>query len=103
MGGDGEEEEDGDQLRPRREEEAAGGEHEGGEGEVRDGVDLASVRGPEDSSPTSPGRDEIPKQLPIPVLISLKTKFAFLEKLMSLGDLSSVVVDNIICNMIIEL
>ena len=103
MGGNGEEEEDGDELRAGREEEATGGKHEGGEGEVWDRVDLALVWGPKDSTSTSSGRNEIPKQLPIPVLISLKTKFAFLEKLMSLGDLSSVVVDNIICNMIIEL
>jgi len=84
VGGDGEEEEDGDELRPGREEETAGGEHEGGEGEVWDGVDLAAVRRPKDSTPTSSRRDEIPKQLPIPVLISLKKKknyFAFeLEK-----------------------
>lgn len=54
MGGDGEEEEDGDELRAGREEETAGGEHEGGEGEVWDGVDLAPVRRPKDSTSASP-------------------------------------------------
>ena len=72
MGGDGEEEEDGDELRPGREEETAGGEHEGGEGEVWHGVDLAAVRRPEDSPTTSQSRDEVPKQLPGSVLISTK-------------------------------
>ena len=79
MGGDGEEEKDGDELRAGREEEAVGGEHEGGEGEVWDGVDLAPVWRPKDSTSASSRRNEIPKQLPRPILISLKktNNFAF--------------------------
>ena len=107
MGGNGEEEEDGDELRAGREEEAAGGEHEGGEGEVWDRVDLALVRGPKDSTSTSSGRNEIPKQLPIPVLISLKNLILPAKKVLFLADdLSSVVLgrhDSLFCNIIIDL
>jgi len=80
MGGDGEEEEDGNELHPGREEEAAGGKHEGGEGEVWDGVDVAPVWGPKDSTTASSRRNEIPKQLPRPVLISLNTLFHLWKK-----------------------
>ena len=72
MGGPGEKAKDGDKLRAGREEEAAGGEHEGGEGEVWHGVDLAAVWRPEDSPTPSQSRDEVPKQLPGSVLISTK-------------------------------
>ena len=92
MGGAGEEEEDGDELRAGREEEAAGGEHEGGEGEVWDGVDLAPVWRPKDSTSASPRRNEIPKQLPRPILISLKKPILPVKKVLFLvDDLSSVV------------
>merc|ERR1712037_494222 len=75
-----------------REEEAAGGEHEGGEGEVWDRVDLAPVWRPKDSTSASPRRNEIPKQLPRPILISLKKPILPVKKVLFLvDDLSSVV------------
>ena len=91
MGGDGEEEEDGNELHPGREEEAAGGKHEGGEGEVWDGVDVAPFWRPKDSTTASSRRNEIPKQLPRPILISLKKTILPVKKVLFLvDDLSSV-------------